>query len=123
MNKRLFSEISENEIVRYASQSKSEVMRRLNVTNFGNKEKRLKELIVKYKLPSFHLKKIEDLTNSEIIEALNDLSVKTLKELCLKLQIAKKIHNKVLKNRIISEQLEVPERLYKSIYGVSMKPS
>lgn len=122
--KRMFSEISEDELVNvwYSSQSKTEVKKRLNVTNFGSKEKRLKELIKKYKLPSFHLKKVQSLSKDEISEALKDPNVKTLKQLCVKLKIAKKIHNIALKKRIVSEELNVPERLYKSIYGTNIKP-
>nr|YP_636194.1 putative site-specific DNA endonuclease [Tupiella akineta]AAV80618.1 putative site-specific DNA endonuclease [Tupiella akineta] len=123
-SKRIFSEIAEDEVVKvwYASKSKAEVLRLLKITNFGTKEKRLKELIAKYRLPSFHFKKVNDLTSSEISEALEDVSIKTLKNLCIKLNLAKKIHNAALKKRIIEEKLDVPEPIYKSIYGTKRAP-
>lgn len=123
-SKRRFLEIGEDEVVKvwYASKSKAEVLRSLKITNFGTKAKRLKELIVKYQLPPFHLKKINDLTSSEISQALKDVSINTLKKLCIKLNIAKKIHNAALKKRIIEEKLDVPEHIYKSIYGTKRAP-
>lgn len=90
---RPFSQVSEEEILRawYASKSKTEVKRRLNISNFGSKEKRLNEIRKQFKLPPFHLKKVEDLTASNIQNAFTDINVTTLKELCVKLGIAKKI--------------------------------
>ena len=112
-SKLMFSEIGEDEIVKvwYSSKSKAEVLRVLKVSNFGSKEKRLKKLIVKYNLPPFHLKKVNDLNSSVIIETLNDVSIKTLKNWCIKLNLAKKIHNAALKKRIKSEQIDVPEHI------------
>ena len=121
---RPFNEVSETEILEawYVSNSASEVKRRLNVTNFGSKNKRMKEIITRYKLPSFHLKKVEDLLISDFENAFKDTSVTTLKELCVKLGIAKKMHNTTLKARIKAEKIEVPKALYKSVFGVSSIP-
>lgn len=121
---RLFSQVSEEDILGawYASKSRAEVKRRLNITNFGSKEKRLNEMIKQFKLPPFHLKKVEDLLASDFENAFNDTDVTTLKELCVKLGIAKKMHNSELKVKIQSENLDVPDRLHKAIFGVSTTP-
>lgn len=121
----LFKDIDEKQVVKawHASKSKTEVLQRLNVTNFGSKEKRLKAIIEKYKLPSFGLKKVEDLSSTEIKAAFCDPSVTTLKSLCVKLGIAKKMQNFTLKERIKLEKLEVPDHLHKAIFGVSNTPT
>lgn len=121
---RQFNQVREEEVVQawLVSKSKSEVKERLNVSNFGSKETLLDGIIQKYQLTPFHLKKVEDLSNSDIQKALKDPSVTTLKELCVKLGIAKKMHNRTLKARIISEKLTVKDPLHKAIFGYAEKP-
>jgi len=98
------------------------VKQRLNVTNFGSKNKRLEEIIKRFKLPSFHLKKVDDLLPCDFKNAFNDPDVTSLVKLCVALGIAKKMHNATLKARIVTDQLKVPQRLHKSIFGVSSSP-
>lgn len=127
-NARLFSKIPESEVIEAwnLSKSKAEVLRRLNSANFGSQEKRLKDIIIRYKLPPFHLKKVTDLSITDFENAFNDPNVTTLKELCVKLGIAKKMHNAALKAeikaKIQSENLQVPKNLHKAIFGVSATP-
>lgn len=73
-------------------------------------------------MPPFHLKKVEDLASSEITQALNNFQLQSLKDLCLELKIAKKIHNSALKKRIKYEHLDFPFQLHKAIYGVTKSP-
>lgn len=121
---RAFREVNENDVVQAwkASKSKAEVAKRLLVTNFGSKERRLTEIIKKYNLPPFHLKLVENLSTSEIQAALNDSSLTSLKPLCVRLGLAKKIRNAELKERIKKEGLEVPEWLHKAVFGVASVP-
>lgn len=67
-------------------------------------------------------KRVEDLSTSEIEAALKNPNITTLKGLCVELDIAKKMHNKELKERITKEDLQVSEKLHKSIFGVGAKP-
>ena len=50
------------------------------------------------------------------------LHVRTLKDDPKRFQVAKKIHNRALKERIQKEQLMVPTHMHKAIYGVTKTP-
>ena len=124
MTKRPFSEVSEEEFLAAwkTSSSKTEVQKKLNITNFGSQNQRLNDLLKKYNLPRLGLKKVIELTPNEINKAINSPDITTLKQLCVKLNLPKKEQNRMLKDRIINEKYIVPKQLYRAIYGQSSTP-